>query len=56
MERLASEPVEGSSLPLQGIHDVECSHRLATGVLGVGDCIADDVLKKDLEDSTSLLL
>jgi hypothetical protein len=56
MERLASKPVEGPSLPLQGIHDVECSHRLAAGVLCVGDCIADDVLKEDLEDSTGLLL
>lgn len=29
---------------------------LALGVLGVGDTVADDVLKEDLEDTASFLV
>jgi hypothetical protein len=37
---LTAEPVKGPPLPLQGIYHVECSHRLAAGMLSVGDCVS----------------
>ena len=53
---LTSESVEGASLALERVDDVESSHGLAAGVLGVGDGVADDVLEEDLEDTTGLLI
>jgi len=53
---LASKTVEGASLALEGVDDVESSHGLAAGVLGVGDGVADDVLEEDLEDTAGLLV
>ena len=53
---LASEAVEGASLPLEGVDDVQGSHGLTTSMLSVGDGITDDVLKEDLEDSPGLLI
>ena len=54
--RLASEAIEGASLPLEGIDDVESSDSLAASMLGVGDGITDDVLKEHLEDTPGLLV
>jgi hypothetical protein len=56
MERLTAEAVQSPALPLECVHHVESSHSLAAGVLCVGDCVTDNVLKEDLEDSTGLLL
>ena len=53
---LTAKAVQGASLPLQGIDDVHGSDSLALGVFGVGDGIADDVLKEYLEDATGLLV
>jgi len=53
---LTAESVEGTSLPLEGIDNVHSGDGLPLGVFGVGDGIPDDVLKEDLEDSTSLLV
>ena len=53
---LTSESVKGLSLPFEGIDDIHGSDGLTTSVLGVGDGITDDILKEDLEDSTSLLV
>ena len=53
---LASESVDGSSLALEGVDDVEGGDGLAAGVLGVGDRVADDGLQERLEYSTGLLV
>jgi hypothetical protein len=53
---LAAEAVEGAALPLEGVDHVERRHRLALGVLSVGDGIADDALEELLEDSPGLLV
>jgi len=55
-ENLPAETVEGLSLALEGVHDVHGSDGLATGVLGVGDGVAYDVLEEDLEDAAGLLV
>ena len=54
--RLAAETVEGAALPLEGVDDVERRDRLALGVLGVGDGVADDTLEEGLEDTAGLLV
>ena len=54
--RLASEAVDGSSLALEGVDDVEGGDGLAAGVLCVGDRVADDGLQERLEDSAGLLV
>ena len=51
---LSTESVEGAALALEGVDDIESSDGLALGMLGVGDGIADDVLKEDLEDTAGL--
>ena len=53
---LSAETVEGASLALEGIDDIEGGDGLALGVLGVGDGITDDVLEEDLEDGAGLLV
>ena len=53
---LTSESVEGTSLPLGGIDQINGGDSLPLGVLGVGDGIPDDVLKEHLEDTTGLLV
>ena len=56
MSHLSAEAVKGASLALEGIHDVHGRDRLAAGVLGVGDRVADHGLKEDLEDTAGLLI
>ena len=53
---LTSEAVKSAALPLQSVHHVHGRHGLTTGVLGIRDGIADDILQKDLENATSLLV
>jgi hypothetical protein len=53
---LSSEAVQGPALPLEGVNDVESRHGLAAGVLGVGDCITDDILQEHLENPPGLLV
>merc|ERR1711868_123643 len=53
---LASEAVQGASLPLEGIDDIHGGDGLPLGVLGVGDRVPDNVLKEHLEDATGLLV
>ena len=54
--RLAAEAVEGAALALERVDDVHRGDGLATGVLGVGDRIADHVLEEHLEDTAGLLV
>jgi hypothetical protein len=53
---LSTETVQGPALPLESVDHVESSHGLAAGVLGVGDCITDDILQEHLQHPTSLLV
>ena len=56
LECLTSESVQSTSLPFQSIDDIHGGDGLPLGMLGVGDCITDDILKEDLEDATGLLV
>ena len=56
LRRLPAESVEGLSLPLEGIDDIHGGDRLPARMLSVGDRVADDVLKEDLEDAAGLLV
>lgn len=53
---LTAETVQGASLALEGVDDIERRDGLALGVLGVGDGITNDTLKEGLEDTTGLLV
>lgn len=53
---LAAEAVERAALALERVDDIERRDRLAAGVLGVRDGVADDVLKEDLEHTARLLV
>ena len=48
MKFLSSESVEGAALSLESVDHIECGNSLPAGVLGVCDCVSDDVLKEDL--------
>ena len=54
--RLTAEAVQSASLSLEGVDHVHGSDSLPLGVLGVGDCVPDDVLQEHLEDTASLLV
>ena len=54
--RLTAEAVQGAALPLESVHHVHGSDGLSLGVLGVGNCVADDVLQENLEHTTGLLV
>ena len=53
---LSSESVEGASLALESVDDIHGGDGLSLGVLAVGDCVTDDVLKEHLQDTTGLLV
>jgi hypothetical protein len=53
---LTSETVEGLSLALEGVDNIHRGDSLTTSVLCVGDRVADDVLKEDLQHTTSLFI
>ena len=54
--RLTAEAVESAALSLQSVDDVEGGDGLTLGVLSVGDRVANDALKEELEDTTSLVV
>jgi hypothetical protein len=53
---LSTESVQSAALAFQSVDDVHGCDGLALGVLSVRDCIADDVLKEDLQNTASLLV
>jgi len=53
---LSTESVQSTTLAFQCVDDIHGCDRLSLGVLRVGDCITDDVLKEDLQDTASLLV
>ena len=54
--RSASESVEGASLSLQSVDNIEGGDSLALGVLGVGHAVADDGFKEVSEDTAGLVV
>lgn len=56
VSKLPSKTIQGSTLALQSIDNVHGSDGLPLGMLSVGDCVSDDVLQKDLENTTSLFV
>jgi hypothetical protein len=46
----------GIYLSLQGINDVQRSDGLSLGMFSISDCITNDSLKEDFEDSSSFLV
>ena len=52
----ASEAVKSATLSLESVHHVHGRDRLSLGVLGVGDCVSDDVLEENLEDAPSFFV
>lgn len=54
--RLTAEAVQCAALALQSVDDVHGGHRLALGVLGIGDSVADDVLQEHFENAARLLV
>jgi hypothetical protein len=54
--RLTTETVQGATLPLERVHNIQRSDGLALGVLCVCDGITDDTLKEGLQDTTGLLV
>ena len=55
-EDLATETVQSAALALQSVDDVHGGDRLAFGVFGVGDGIADHVLQEHFQDAPGLLV
>ncbi|XP_057564107.1 uncharacterized protein LOC130836112 [Hippopotamus amphibius kiboko] len=53
---LASEAIQGASLPFERVHHVHGSDRLALGVLCVSDCVPNDVLQEHLQHTSGLLV
>lgn len=56
INRLTTEPVEGASLALKGVDNIEGSDSLPLSVLSVGNSVADDTFQEGLENTTSLLV
>ena len=52
----ASETVDGSALPLEGVDDVHGGDGFSSGVLSVGDGISDDTLEESLEDLSGIVI
>ena len=55
-DSLSDETAEGLSLALKGIDNIHGSDNLTTGMLRVGNRVMNDVLQKDLEHTTGLLV
>jgi hypothetical protein len=53
---LTSETVEGLALTLEGVDNIHGGDGLTTCVLRVGNRVTNDVLKEDLQDTTSLFV
>ena len=54
--RLASESVEGASLPFESVDDVHSGDGLPLGVFAVGDRVADDVFQENFEDTAGFFV
>lgn len=55
-DNLTTEAVQGTSLALESVDDVEGGDSLALGVLGVGDGVTNNTLEEGLEDTAGLFV
>jgi hypothetical protein len=53
---LTTETVESAALSLEGVDHIERGDSLALGVLGIGDCVANDALEEGLKNTTGLFV
>ena len=53
---LATKAIEGTTLSLECIDNIEGGDSLALGVFSVGDGITDDRLEEGLEDAASFFV
>jgi hypothetical protein len=53
---LSTEPIQSLSLTLEGVDNVHGCDSLTARMLRVGDGIPNDILEKDLQDTTSLFV
>ena len=53
---LAAKSVQSATLSLESVDDVHGGHRLALGVLGVSDGVANHSLQEALQNTTRLLV
>jgi hypothetical protein len=53
---LTTETVEGTTLSLERVDNIERGDGLALGVLSVGDGVTDDTLEEGLENATGLFI
>jgi len=56
MTSLSPETVEGTSLALESIHDVERCDGLALSMFSVCDSVADDGFEEGFEDAAGLFV
>ena len=56
IDRLTAEAIQGTSLTLQSVHNIESCDSLPAGVLCVCDSVTDDILQEHLEDTPGLLV
>ena len=55
-KRLTAKAVQGASLALESVHNVEGCDSLPAGVLGVCDSVPDHILQEHLEHAPGLLI
>jgi len=53
---LSTKPIKRPPLPLKRIHDIQTRHRLALGMLGVGDRIANHALEECFQDTAGFFV
>ena len=53
---LSTETIEGTSLPFESIDYVHGGHSFPLGMLGVSDCISDNVLQENFQDTSSFFV
>jgi energy-coupling factor transporter ATP-binding protein EcfA2 len=53
---LTAETVQCATLSLKSMDDIKSSDGLPARVLGVGDCLTDEVFKVDFQDASGLLV
>jgi len=53
---LTSETVQSAALSLERMHHIQSSDRLAAGMLSIGYCVTDHVLKEHLQDTSGLFV
>lgn len=56
MVHLSTKAIKSTSLSLQRIHNIQARDRLALGMFGIGDRIADDGFQEGFEDAAGFFV